>query len=63
MARKLSAYMSKRGLAEIDKKRTNLYLKYLPLIAQFSTELAGKNKEPDYKKIIKELNTSVQIEE
>lgn len=62
LARKLSAYMSKRGLAEIEKKRANLYLKYLPLIAQFSTELAGKNKEPDYKKIIKDLN-NVQVEE
>jgi DNA topoisomerase-6 subunit B len=62
LARKLSAYMSKRGLAEIEKKRANLYLKYLPLIAQFSTELAGKNKEPDYKKIIKDLS-NVQVEE
>jgi DNA topoisomerase-6 subunit B len=62
LSRKLATYMSKRGLAEIEKKRANLYLKYLPLIAQFSTELAGKNKEPDYKKIIKELN-NVQVEE
>ncbi len=63
LARKLSAYMSKRGLAEIEKKRTNLYQKYLPLIAQFATDLAGKNKEPDYKKLIKDLNTNVEIKE
>ncbi|MEW6043407.1 MAG: DNA topoisomerase VI subunit B [Thermoproteota archaeon] len=63
LARKLSAYMSKRGLAEIEKKRTNLYQKYLPLIAQFATELAGKNKEPDYKKLIKDLNTNVETQE
>ncbi len=62
LSRKLAAYMSKRGLAEIEKKRANLYLKYLPLIAQFSTELAGKNKEPAYKKVIKDLN-NVQVEE
>jgi len=36
------------------KKRANLYSKYLPLIAQFCTELAGKKKEPDYKKMLKE---------
>jgi len=37
------------------KKRANLYSKYLPLIAQFCTELAGKKKEPDYKKMLKEV--------
>jgi DNA topoisomerase-6 subunit B len=63
LARKLSAYMSKRGLAEIEKKRTNLYQKYLPLIAQFATELAGKNKEPDYKKLVKDLSTNVETKE
>ncbi len=36
------------------KKRANLYSKYIPLIAQFCTELAGKKKEPDYKKMLKE---------
>ena len=63
LARKLSAFMSKRGLAEIEKKRSNLYQKYLPLIAQFATELSGKNKEPDYKKLIKDLSTNVEIKE
>jgi DNA topoisomerase-6 subunit B len=63
LCRKLSAYMSKRGLAEIEKKRTNLYQKYLPLISQFATELSGKTKEPQYKKLIKDLNTSVETQE
>ena len=36
------------------KKRANLYSKYLPLIAQFCTELAGKKKEPNYKQMIQE---------
>ncbi len=62
LARKLSAYMSKKGLAEIEKKRSNLYQKYLPLISQFATELAGKNKEPDYKKLIKDLNMNVETQ-
>jgi DNA topoisomerase-6 subunit B len=49
--------MSKRGQAEMAKKRANLYAKYLPLIAEFCTELAGKKKEPNYKKILQEENT------
>ena len=54
LSRKLSSYMSKKGQAEMAKKRANLYSKYLPLIAQFCTELAGKKKEPNYQKMIKE---------
>lgn len=54
LARKLAAYMSKRGQVEMAKKRANLYSKYLPLIAQFCTQLAEKKKEPDYKKLLKE---------
>ncbi len=54
LSRKLASYMSKRGQAEMEKKRANLYLKYIPLISQFCTELSGKKKEPDYKKMLKE---------
>ena len=54
LSRKLAAYMSKRGQADMAKKRANLYAKYLPLIAEFCTELAGKKKEPNYKKILEE---------
>ncbi|MDH3203269.1 MAG: DNA topoisomerase VI subunit B [Nitrosopumilus sp.] len=56
LSRKLAAYMSKRGQAEMAKKRANLYAKYIPLIAEFCTELAGKKKEPNYKKILQEEN-------
>ncbi|WP_371504052.1 DNA topoisomerase VI subunit B [Nitrosopumilus adriaticus] len=52
LSRKLAAYMSKRGQADMAKKRANLYAKYIPLIAEFCTELAGKKKEPDYKKVL-----------
>ena len=54
LSRKLAAYMSKKGQAEMAKKRANLYAKYVPLIAQFCTELAGKKKEPNYKKMLEE---------
>ena len=57
LSRKLSAYMSKRGQAEMAKKRANLYAKYIPLVAEFCTELAGKKKQPNYKKIL-ELETN-----
>jgi len=54
LSRKLAAYMSKRGQADMAKKRANLYAKYIPLIAEFCTELAGKKKEPNYQKILDE---------
>ncbi|MFQ5497931.1 MAG: DNA topoisomerase VI subunit B [Nitrosopumilus sp.] len=65
LSRKLAAYMSKRGQAEMAKKRANLYAKYIPLIATFCTELAGKKKEPNYKKILEEENPiiSKKVEE
>ncbi len=56
LSRKLAAYMSKRGQAEMAKKRSNLYAKYIPMIAEFCTELAGKKKEPNYKKLLEEVN-------
>ena len=56
LSRKLAAYMSKRGQAEMAKKRSNLYAKYIPMIAEFCTELAGKKKEPNYQKILEQEN-------
>ena len=52
LLRKLASYMQKRGRADAEKKRANLYSKYLPLIAQFCTELAGKKKLPDIEKFL-----------
>ena len=49
LARKLALHMSRRGKAEAAKKRANLYAKYLPLVAQFCTELSGKEDEPKYR--------------
>ena len=53
LARKLAVYMSRQGAADMAKKRANLYSKYVPLIAQFATELAGKKKEPNYNQLIR----------
>tara|TARA_B110001454_G_scaffold78357_1_gene75835 strand:+ start:39 stop:1910 length:1872 start_codon:yes stop_codon:yes gene_type:complete len=52
LSRKLASFMSKRGQAEMAKKRANMYAKYIPLIAEFCTELAGKEKEPNFQKIL-----------
>ncbi len=53
LARKLAVHMSRQGAADMAKKRANLYSKYVPLIAQFATELAGKKKEPNYNQLIR----------
>ena len=63
LSRKLSGYMSKKGQAEAAKKRANLYSKYLPLVAQFCTELSGKKKEPNYQKMIKEETAITNTDE
>ncbi len=60
LSRKLSAFMSKKGQAEMAKKRANLYAKYMPMIAEFCTELAGKKKMPDYKKML-DMDHTVQL--
>lgn len=54
LARKLASYMSRRGRAEAAKKRANLYAKYIPLVSQFCTELAGRKTEPKYARMLKE---------
>ncbi len=61
LSRKLSSYMSKKGQAEMAKKRANLYSKYIPLIAQFCTELSGKKKQLNYQKMLEEVKV-VQTE-
>lgn len=53
LARKLAVHMSRKGADDMAKKRANLYSKYVPLIAQFATELAGKKKEPHYNQLIR----------
>ena len=53
LARKLATHVSRQGMADMAKKRANLYSKYIPLIAQFATELSGKKNEPNYKQLVK----------
>jgi len=59
--RKLSAYLSRRTSEEHEKRKINLYMKYLPLIANFSKELAKKSRPPNYKRLLKEENDEVVV--
>jgi DNA topoisomerase VI subunit B len=50
--RRLGIFLSRKGSMEAVQKKMNIYGKYLPLIAQFSTELAGKKDPPNYRKLM-----------
>jgi DNA topoisomerase-6 subunit B len=50
--RKLGLYLSKKGSMEAVQRKMNIYSKYLPMIAQFSKELAEQKRPPRYRKLI-----------
>ncbi len=50
--RKLQIYLSRVGSMEKQRKKMNIYSKYMPLIARFSTSLIGAKKYPPYNKLI-----------
>jgi DNA topoisomerase VI subunit B len=52
--RRLGIFLSKKGSMEAVQRKMNIYGKYLPLIAQFSTELSGAKRPPNYQKLIGE---------
>ncbi|MCQ5376979.1 MAG: DNA topoisomerase VI subunit B [Candidatus Methanomethylicia archaeon] len=56
-ARALRMHLAKKEKASIVQRRLTVFEKYLPMIAQFSTELSGKEKVPDYDKVLKRLET------
>ncbi len=47
--------MSKREHVDRERKRMGVFSKYLPRIAQFSMQLAGKQKPPDIEKLLKSV--------
>ncbi|MDH5447771.1 MAG: DNA topoisomerase VI subunit B [Candidatus Bathyarchaeota archaeon] len=55
-ARKLQRFLSKREHVEKEKRRLSVFSKYLPKIAEFSTELAGMEREPDIRKLLESVN-------
>jgi len=52
VARQIGLFMSKREHVDKERKRLGIFSKYLPKIAQFSTQLAGKEKQPDIEKLL-----------
>ncbi|MBS7645525.1 MAG: DNA topoisomerase VI subunit B [Candidatus Bathyarchaeia archaeon] len=63
VARRLSTFISKRRSVELERKRLNIFLKYLPKLASFSTRLAGKKEEPDIKKLLRKVSRLVPVDE
>jgi len=54
-ARELQHFLTKREYVERERKRLDIFSKYLPKIAQFSTELARRKKPPDISKLLKRV--------
>ena len=52
--RRLGIFLSRKGSIDAVQRKMNIYGKYLPLIAKFSTELAGEKRLPRYRKLIDE---------
>jgi DNA topoisomerase-6 subunit B len=52
--RKLSSYLSRKGIVEAARRKQNIYARYLPLISKFATELAERRKRPDITRLVGE---------
>ena len=52
VARQIQLFLSRREHVDRERKRLGVFSKYLPRIAQFSTQLAGKKKVPDIEKLL-----------
>jgi hypothetical protein len=48
-------FLAKREFVAKEKKRLSVFAKYLPKIAQFSTDLAGKTQTPDIELLLKSV--------
>jgi DNA topoisomerase-6 subunit B len=55
LARKLSLFISRRASVEREKEKLDIFAKYMPKIARFSTKLADKSKEPDIAPLIRNI--------
>jgi DNA topoisomerase-6 subunit B len=52
VARQIQLFLSKREHVDKDRKRLGVFSKYLPRIAEFSTQLAKKKQVPDIEKLL-----------
>jgi len=55
VARQLQHFLTKKEYVEKERKRLDVFAKYLPKIARFSTDLASKEKEPDIKTLLRSV--------
>ncbi|HEY4675184.1 MAG TPA: DNA topoisomerase VI subunit B [Candidatus Bathyarchaeia archaeon] len=55
VSRQLQRFLTKQEHVDKERKRLGVFNKYLPKIAQFSTNLAGKKKVPDIEKLLKSV--------
>jgi DNA topoisomerase-6 subunit B len=56
-ARRLRRFLSKREHVEKERRRLSVFSKYLPKIARFSTQLAGRETEPDIEKMLESVSS------
>lgn len=54
-SRNLRIYLSRREHLAAERKRVDVFEKYLPKVAQFSTKLSRSKKEPDVKPLLRSL--------
>ena len=55
VARRLQRFLTRREHVSRDRKRLDIFSKYLPKIAKFSTQLAGKEEDPDITKLLRSV--------
>jgi len=55
VARQLQKFLTKREHVEKERRRLTVFSKYLPKIARFSTNLAGKKEEPDIELLLRSV--------
>jgi len=62
-ARALRLYLSKIEKRAMVKRRLDFYARYLPLIARFASDLAGKRKPPEIVGLLQSLGVDEQMVE
>ena len=55
VGRQLQHFLTRREHVDKERKRLGIFVKYLPKIAEFSTNLAGKERLPDIEKLLKSV--------
>jgi DNA topoisomerase-6 subunit B len=56
VARRLQTFLTKREHRAKERRRLSVFSKYLPKIARFSTDLAGKTEEPDIELLLRSVS-------